>query len=89
MFREKIKMEIGRQELKVKTVAVECGILPTSLSSFLNGQRGLKYQYIEKLLDYLHLALVPKKDFNFHSDFMEAKEKAKDEKSQGEGSSEI
>lgn len=87
MFREKIKMEIGRRELKVRSVATECGVLPTSLSSFLNGQRGLKYQYIEKLIEYLHLALVPKKDFMFHSDYMEAKEKVKEEKTQRGGAS--
>lgn len=80
MFREKIKMEIARRELKVRDVAEKCGILPTSLSSFLNGQRGLKYQYIENLLECLRLALVPKKDFLFHSDYMEAKEKAKEDK---------
>lgn len=47
MFREKIKLAIGEQNLRVNKVATECGIVATSLSSYLNGQRGLKYDQLE------------------------------------------
>ncbi len=80
MFREKIKLAIGQKNLRVKTVSTECGIIPTSLSSFLNGQRGLKYDQIEKLVEYLGLTLVPKKDFHFHSDFMDRQDEEREAK---------
>lgn len=80
MFREKIKLAIGQKNLRVKAVSTECGIIPTSLSSFLNGQRGLKYDQIEKLVEYLGLTLVPKKDFHFHSDFMDRQDEEREAK---------
>lgn len=80
MFREKIKLVIGEQNLRVSKVATECGIVSTSLSSYLNGQRGLKYDQIEKLMEYLHLTLTPKKNFRFHSDFMEKQEEEREAK---------
>ena len=46
MFREKIKMAIGAKNLRVCQVATECGIVSTSLSSYLNGSRGLKYDQL-------------------------------------------
>lgn len=80
MFREKIKMAMGAQNLRVCKVAAECGIVSTSLSSFLNGSRGLKYDQLEKLVAHLGLTLAPKKGFHFHSDFMEKQEKEREEK---------
>lgn len=80
MFREKIKLAMGQKNLRVKTVAAECGIVSTSLSSYLNGQRGLKYDQIEKLVEYLGLTLVPKGGFRFHSDFMEKQEEEREAK---------
>lgn len=80
MFREKIKLAMGQKNLKVKTVSAECGIVPTSLSSYLNGQRGLKYDQIEKIVEYLGLTLVPKDGFHFHSDFMEKQEMEREAK---------
>ncbi len=80
MFREKIKMAMGAQNLRVCKVSTECGIVNTSLSSFLNGSRGLKYAQLEKLVAYLNLTLVPKKGFRFHSDFMEKQEEEREAK---------
>lgn len=80
MFREKIKMAIGAKNLRVCKVSTECGIVSTSLSSFLNGSRGLKYDQLEKLVAYLGLTLVPKKGFHFHSDFMEKQEEEREAK---------
>ena len=80
MFREKIKLAIGEQNLRVNKVAAECGIVATSLSSYLNGQRGLKYDQLEKLIGYLHLALVPKRNFRFQSEFMEKQEEEREAK---------
>lgn len=80
MFREKIKMAIGQKNLRVSKVATECGIVSTSLSSYLNGSRGLKYDQIEKLIEYLGLTLIPKKEFHFHSDFLERQEEEREAK---------
>lgn len=80
MFREKIKMAMGAQNLKVCKVSAECGIVSTSLSSYLNGQRGLKYDQLEKLVAHLGLTLAPKKAFRFHSDFMEKQEEEREAK---------
>lgn len=63
MFREKIKMAIGAKNLRVCQVATECGIVSTSLSSYLNGSRGLKYDQQEKLVAYLGLHLTPRRLF--------------------------
>lgn len=73
-------MAMGAQNLRVCKVAAECGIVSTSLSSFLNGSRGLKYDQLEKLVAHLGLTLAPKKGFHFHSDFMEKQEKEREEK---------
>lgn len=74
MFREKIKMAIAKDNRKVGNVAIACGMASSSLSSFLNGNRGIKYEHLEKVVQHLGLALVPKKEFHFHSDFMEKQE---------------
>ena len=80
MLREKIKLAIGEKNLRISKVATECGIVSTSLSSYLNGQRGLKYDQIEKLIAYLGLTLAPKKNFRFHSEFMEKQEAEREAK---------
>lgn len=80
MFREKIKMVIGEKNLRVSKVSKDCEIVSTSLSSFLSGQRGLKYEQLERLVPYLCLTLVPKKGFHFHSDFMEKQEEEREAK---------
>ncbi len=80
MFREKIKMAIGRKNLRIKTVSFECKIIPTSLSSYLNGQRGLRYEQIETLVEYLGMSLVPKREFHFHSDFLDRQEEEREAK---------
>lgn len=80
MFREKIKMAIGQKNLRIKTVSFECKIIPTSLSSYLNGQRGLRYEQIETLVEYLGLSLVPKREFHFHSDFLDRQEEEREAK---------
>lgn len=80
MFREKIKISIVQKNLRVNKVAAECGIVSTSLSSYLNGSRGLKYDQIEKLVEYLGMTLVPKKEFRFHSDFLERQEEEREAK---------
>ena len=73
-------MAMGAQNLRVCKVAAECNIVSTSLSSFLNGSRGLKYDQLEKLVAYLNLTLAPKKGFRFHSDFMEKQEEEREAK---------
>lgn len=80
MFREKIKMAIGAKNLRVCQVATECGIVSTSMSSYLNGSRGLKYDQLEKLVANLGLTLNPKKAFRFHSDFIEQQEAEREAK---------
>lgn len=80
MFREKIKMAMGEKNLRVCRVAAECGIVSTSLSSFLNGSRGLKYEQLERLIAYLNLTLTQKKAFRFHSDFMKKQEEEREAK---------
>lgn len=80
MFREKIKIAIVQKNLRVNKVAAECGIVSTSLSSYLNGSRGLKYDQIEKLVEYLGMTLSPKKEFRFHSDFLERQEEEREAK---------
>lgn len=78
MFREKIKSAIGEQNLRIMTVAKECDINAACLSSYLNGQRGLRLAKIERLIEYLDLSLVPKEDFKFHSDFIENEDKERE-----------
>lgn len=73
-------MAIGEKNLRVSKVSSDCGIVSTSLSSFLSGQRGLKYEQIEKLVSYLGLTLVPKKAFHFHSDFMDKQQEEREAK---------
>lgn len=80
MFREKIKMAMGERNLRTCNVAAECGINSTCLSSFLNGQRGLKYDQLETLVAHIGLALVPKKAFHFHSEFMEKQDEERQAK---------
>lgn len=74
MFREKIKMAIAKENKKVGNVAIACGMPSTSLSSFLNGKRNIKYEHLEKVVQHLGLTLVSKKNFRFHSDFMDKQE---------------
>lgn len=74
MFREKIKLAIGEKNLRTNTIALSCGIPPTSLSSYLSGNRGIKYEQLEKIVEHLGLTLSPKKDFHFHSEFLEKQE---------------
>lgn len=80
MFREKIKMAMGAKNLRTCNVAAECGINSTCLSSFLSGQRGLKYEQLETLVAHMGLTLVPKKAFHFHSEFMEKQEEERQAK---------
>lgn len=74
MFREKIKMAMGAQNIRVVQMSKECGINASSISAFLNGSRNLRYEHIEKIVTYLGLTLVSKEKFHFHSDYMEQKE---------------
>lgn len=80
MFREKIKMAMGEQGLRTCKVSADCCINSSNLSTFLNGQRGLNYEQLERLVAYLGLTLAPKKGFHFHSDYMEEKEKKRQER---------
>lgn len=80
MFREKIKLAIGAKNIKIGALAKQCGIVTTSLSAYLSGQRGLKQEQLEKLMERLDLSLQPKSDFRFHSDFMEKQEAEREAK---------
>ncbi len=80
MFREKIKMAIGEKNIPSSRVAKECDIRVSCFYSFLSGQRGITYEQLEKVVANLGLVLVPKKGFHFHSDFLEEKERKRQER---------
>ncbi len=80
MVREKIKKVMELKNIHVCKLAVECGIHNTSIYSFLSGQRGLSYDHLEKVMSCLGLTLVPKKSFHFHSDYLEEKERKRQER---------
>ncbi|MDP1797417.1 MAG: helix-turn-helix transcriptional regulator [Planctomycetaceae bacterium] len=42
-------------------IAQETGVAESSLSRFVSGERGLSIQSLEKLLDYLSLEVLPKR----------------------------
>ena len=73
-------MAMGAKNLRTCNVAAECGINSTCLSSFLSGQRNIKYEQLETLVAHMGLTLVPKKAFRFRSEFMEKKEEERQAK---------
>lgn len=68
MFREKIKGAMYDQQVSVKVLSQKTGINASSISSFLNGDRAISNENIEKILDALRLTLVPKKNFVYMGD---------------------
>lgn len=80
MLREKIKMAIGEQNIPIKRISTACDIHLTCLYAFLSGQRNISYDQLERVMSYLGLTLVPKKGFHFHSDFLEEKERKRQER---------
>lgn len=71
MFREVIRLEIKKNGLKVGEVAKACNMPASTLSSYINGNRGARYEQIEALMKHLNLTLAPKAGFVFHSDYAE------------------
>lgn len=78
MIREKIKEAIKERNIPIRQIAADCSILPTSISSYISGNRGLSYKNIDRLIQYLGLQFVPKKDFHFKSDFMDRQEEERE-----------
>lgn len=73
-IRDSIRFAMWEKGIGTNQLAEKCGLVTTSLSSFLTGQRGMGYEKIEKIADFLGLRLEPKKDFVFHSIFLDEKE---------------
>jgi len=65
LIRQKVKLRIGELNLPYNSVAASAELNANSLSSFLNGKRGLNIRHIEKLFAVLDLALVDKEGFTF------------------------
>lgn len=79
-LRDSIYYAIKEKGQKKKDVAAACGLVDTSLSSYLTGNRGLGYEQLERLSQYLGLSLQPRKGFVFRSAFLDAKEAARKER---------
>lgn len=67
LIRQKIRLRVNETEQPLNKVAASAGVNMHSLSSYLTGKRGLNIEHVEKLLEVLDLALVPKEGFAFQS----------------------
>lgn len=65
LIRQKIRLRVNETEQPLNKVAASAGVNMHSLSSYLTGKRGLNIEHVEKLLEVLDLALVPKEGFAF------------------------
>ena len=58
MFREIIKREIKEQKIKQIEIAKAVGIYPASLSDYLNGNKNISSDTVEKILIKLSLYIT-------------------------------
>ena len=65
MFREKIKGTMYDKQISVKELARRTQINPSTISSFLVGNRAVSNENLDKILSALDLTLVPKARFVF------------------------
>lgn len=65
MFREKIKNTMTARKISTKALAAQTGILASSISSFLSGQRNISNGNLEEILKALGLTLVRVEGFKY------------------------
>ena len=65
MFREKIKGKMNEDGISVKDLARKTKINPSTISSFLVGNRAISNENLDIILSVLELTLVPKPKFVF------------------------
>ena len=65
MFREKIKGKMNECGISVKDLSVKTKINPSTISSFLVGNRAISNENLDTILEALELTLVPKSRFTY------------------------
>ncbi|WP_288116903.1 helix-turn-helix domain-containing protein [Bacteroides acidifaciens] len=68
MFREKIKGKMNEAGISVKDLAAKTKINPSTISSFLVGNRAISNENLDTILDALELTLVPKSKFVYQGE---------------------
>lgn len=58
MIQEVIKEAMKVRKVKAKDLADYIGVTKSSMSLFLNGNRGMRQEKIEMMLDYLRIKLI-------------------------------
>lgn len=65
MFREKIKGKMNECGISVKELSEKTKINPSTISSFLVGNRAISNENLDTILAALELTLVPKAKFTY------------------------
>lgn len=65
MFREKIKGYMNERGISVKDLSAKTKINPSTISSFLVGNRAISNENLDTILAALELTLVPKARFTY------------------------
>jgi|AATF01.1.fsa_nt_gi transcriptional regulator with XRE-family HTH domain len=65
MFREKIKGKMNECGISVKELSEQTKINPSTISSFLVGNRAISNENLDTILAALELTLVPKAKFTY------------------------
>lgn len=65
MFREKIKGKMNECGISVKDLSNKTKINPSTISSFLVGNRAISNENLDTILEALELTLVPKQRFSY------------------------
>lgn len=65
MFREKIKGKMNECGISVKELSEKTKINPSTISSFLVGNRAISNENLDTILKALELTLVPKVKFTY------------------------
>lgn len=65
MFREKIKGKMNECGISIKDLSNKTKINPSTISSFLVGNRAISNENLDIILEALELTLVPKAKFAY------------------------
>lgn len=65
MFREKIRGKMNETGISVKDLSAKTKINPSTISSFLVGNRAISNENLDIILEALELTLVPKAKFSY------------------------
>lgn len=74
MFREKIKGKMNEEGISVKDLSAKTKINPSTISSFLVGNRAISNENLDIILEALELTLVPKAKFVYQYDKQEVEQ---------------